>query len=72
VRAGRRATFRVRLTSTAPGCAAGATVRLGRARATTDAAGRAVLRKYLTDARTVTLRASKPGCGRAAARVLVR
>jgi hypothetical protein len=47
-------------------------VRLGRARATTDAAGRAVLRKFLSRQRTVTVRASKPGCGAARARVTVR
>jgi hypothetical protein len=72
VRAGRRARFRVRVSSATPGCAAGATVRLGRARATTDAGGHALLRKYLSRARAVTVRASKPGCGRATARVEVR
>ena len=72
VSAGRRARLRVRVTSSAPGCAAGATVRLGRARATTDAGGRALLRKKLSRPAVVTVRASKPGCGRATARVTVR
>ena len=71
VQAGRTARLRVRVTSSQAGCAAGATVRLGRARATTDSGGRAVLRKKLSSARTVTVRASRPGCGRATARVRV-
>ena len=71
VRGERRSTFRIRVGSRTPGCAARATVRLGRARATTDASGRAVLRKHLSSVRSVTVRASKRGCGRATARVSV-
>jgi hypothetical protein len=71
VRAGRRAVLRIRVKSPSASCIRGAAVRLGRARATTDSRGRAVLRKYLSDARTVTVRVSKPGCGRATARVTV-
>jgi hypothetical protein len=72
VAAGGRATLRVRVSSATPGCAAGASVRLGRARATTDSAGRAVLRKKLSKPAAVTVRVAKPGCGRATARVTVR
>ncbi|HEX8647819.1 MAG TPA: hypothetical protein VF715_13040 [Thermoleophilaceae bacterium] len=72
VRRGRRAALRVRVTSPGATCVRGAAIRLGRARATTDSRGRAVLRKFLSGARTVTVRASKPGCGRASAKVRVR
>ena len=72
VRGGRRATFRVRVTSPVAACASGATVRLGRARARTDGRGRAVLRKFLSREGRVTVRASKPGCGTARATVTVR
>jgi hypothetical protein len=71
VRAGRRAALRVRVTSKTAGCASGASVRLGRARATTGADGRAILRKKLSTPRVVTVRAAKPGCGRATASVRV-
>jgi hypothetical protein len=71
VRAGDRARLRVRVSSDAAGCSSGVTVTLGRARATTDGAGRAVLRKKLSTAKTVTVRASKPGCGSATAPVHV-
>jgi hypothetical protein len=72
VRAGRRATLRVRVSSSASGCAAGVNVRLGRARAVTDSTGRAVLHKKLGKPATVSVKASKPGCGGASARVVVR
>lgn len=71
VRGGRRSAFSIRVSSSKAGCASGAAVRLGRARATTDASGRAVLRKFLSKTRTVTVRAAKPGCGRASAVVRV-
>jgi hypothetical protein len=72
VLAGHRAQLRVRVSSAAAGCAAGASVRLGRARAVTNTSGRAVLHKFLSRSQLVTVRASKPGCGRATARVRVR
>ena len=72
VRAGRRSTFRVRVTSADPACERGVAVTLGRARATTGSRGRAVLRKHLSRPGGVTVRASKPGCGKARAKVAVR
>ena len=72
VRAGRHSTFRTRVTSASASCERGVAVRLGRVRATTGAAGRAVLRKYLSRPGRVSVRASKPGCGEARASVAVR
>ena len=71
VRAGRRSTFRTRVTSADAACERGVAVRLGRARARTDVKGRAVLRARLSRPGRVTARASKPGCGAARARVAV-
>jgi hypothetical protein len=71
VRAG-RAEVRVQVSSSVPGCASGATVRLGRVLTRTDAGGRAVLRKHLSQPRTVTVRAAKRGCGRGVASLVVR
>jgi hypothetical protein len=70
VRRGSRSRVRVVVTSATPGCARGATVRIGRARARTDARGRATLRVRVR--RTARVRVTKRGCGPGRARLSVR
>lgn len=71
VRAREPARFHVRVVAAAAGCAAGASVRLGRARARTGADGRATLVATLRRPGRARVRALKRGCGRATALVRV-
>jgi hypothetical protein len=71
VRADRRTRFAIAVHSPVAACRAGVRVRLGRARAVTDAAGRARLRTTLSRPGRRRAVAAKPGCGRALAAVVV-
>jgi hypothetical protein len=72
LRAGRPATIRARLRSTAPGCRGSVRIRLAGRRALTNARGRARLRVRFARPGPRLVRASKSGCRSARARLLVR
>lgn len=70
VRAGRRTRIRFAVRSASPRCVAGATVRLGRRRVTTDSSGRATVVAKLHERRRATV--SHAGCRGGSAMVRVR